>query len=65
MRLTEDSNYIFGKLGKKVDSVEEIFKGDIYTDYIYGVFDEDEVIYDKYIFGYSNDKIILLRFKGE
>ena len=65
MRLTEDSNYIFDKLGKKVDSVEEIFKGDIDTDYIYGVFDEDEVIYDKYIFGYSNDKIILLRFKGE
>jgi hypothetical protein len=63
MRLTEDSNYIFDKLGKKVDSVEEIFKGDIDTDYIYGVFNEDEVIYDKYIFGYSNDKIILLRFK--
>lgn len=67
MRLLEDSNYIYGKLGEKVDSIEEIYKGDFTSgcDYIYGVFDSDDVIYDKYIFGYSNDKIILLRYEND
>jgi ABC-type bacteriocin/lantibiotic exporter with double-glycine peptidase domain len=63
MILLEDSNFIFDKLGKKVESIEEIYEGDFESDYIYGLFDYNDVVYDKYIFGYSIDKIILLRYK--
>jgi hypothetical protein len=64
MRLIEDSNYLFGKTGKKVESVDEIYTDEIEDDYIYGIFNHDEIFYNKYIFAVSEDKVILLRYKS-
>jgi hypothetical protein len=63
MRLKGDSNFLFNKLGKKIDSVKEFVEKNIDTDYIYGVFDYSEINSEKYIFGFSYDKVLFLRFK--
>lgn len=62
----EDSNFIFGKLGKKVSTVDEIYNPiNFDSDYIYGIFDKSDIFSKEYLFAIQpkGGKIILLRYK--
>ena len=62
MVLIEDSNFIFGKKGRRVMTTEEIYEADFEEDYIYGIFSNSEILYKDFIFARSGEKTILLRF---
>lgn len=63
MVLIEDSNFIFGKKGRRVYTTEEIYEADFTEDYIYGIFNNEEIFYKDFIFARSGKKTILLRFR--
>lgn len=63
MVLIEDSNFIFGKKGRRVMTTEEIYEADFEEDYIYGIFSNSEILYKDFIFARSGEKTILLRFR--
>jgi len=63
MRLLEDSNFIFGKKGKKVETLSDIYNTTEHDcDYIWGVFDKNDILSNDYIFGYNDNNVILLRY---
>lgn len=63
MRLLEDSNFIFNKVGLRMQSTNDIYQDSVNNaDYIWGIFKKEDVLLDDYIFAYSDKYIILLRF---